>query len=181
MTQLAHCINAYIRAKDHNRPYLMAQAFEDDAELAMIVETDQISFPAEAHGRTEISSVLVTQFAQRYENVFTFCLGTPPADDVGSFECGWLVCMTEKETGAARIGYGRYDWQRADGSGKVERLQITIQKMIVLPNEVAEPLLLWAHDLPYPWCSPEELSRDLPRIEAIRNMVDALMSQNRSR
>jgi len=174
MTQLAHAINAYIRAKDNNRPYLMAQAFESDATLTMIVETDQISFPAEAHGRTEISSVLVTQFALRYENVFTFCLSEPPRDDARSFECGWLVCMTEKETGAARIGYGRYHWQRADRSAKVSRLQITIQQMIVLPKEAAEPLLLWAQQLPYPWCLAEDLAKEMPHLDALRNIVDTL-------
>lgn len=174
MTHLAHAIDAYIRAKDNNRPYLMAQAFESDAALTMIVETDQISFPAEAHGRTEIASVLVTQFAQRYENVFTFCLSAPPPDDARSFECGWLVCMTEKETGAARIGYGRYDWRRADRSAKVSRLQITIEQMIVLPKDAAEPLILWAQQLPYPWCLPENLANEMPRIDAIRNIVDAL-------
>ena len=181
MTQLAYCIDAYIRAKDNNRPYLMAQAFEDDAELAMVLETDQISFPAEAHGRAEISSVLVTQFAQRYENVLTFCLGAPPPNDASSFECGWLVCMTEKETGAARIGYGRYDWQCADGSQKVSRLQITIQKMVVLPEGVAGPLLLWAEGLPYPWCRPEDLAKGLPGIDAIRNIIEVLISQNPTR
>ena len=174
MMQLAHSIKAYIRAKDNNRPYLMAQAFEADAELVMVVQTDQISFPAGARGRTEISSVLVTQFALRYENVFTFCLSEPPRDDARSFECGWLVCMTEKETGVARIGYGRYDWQCADASGKISRLQITIQEMVVLPKEAAGPLLLWAHHLPYPWCRVEDLAREVPRIDAVRNIVDAL-------
>lgn len=174
MMQLARSIEAYIRAKDNNRPYLMAQAFEDDAQLAMVVETDQIAFPATARGKAEISSVLVTQFALRYENVFTFCLSAPPPKDATSFECGWLVCMTEKETGVARIGYGRYHWQCADESRKISRLQITIQEMLVLPKQDAGPLLQWAEHLPYPWCRPDDLTKEVPSIDAIRKIVGVL-------
>ena len=82
--------------------------------------------------------------------------------------------MTEKETGAARIGYGQYDWQRADRSRKVSRLQITIERMIVLPKDAAEPLILWAQQLPYPWCFPENLANEMPHIYAIRNIIEAL-------
>src|SRR5438270_15487 len=41
----ANAIRTYIRAKDENRPHLMPNAFTPDANLAMRVEADNISFP----------------------------------------------------------------------------------------------------------------------------------------
>jgi len=109
MITLQKSIETYIRAKDGNRPFLIADAFTADAELTMQVNTSEISFPATVKGAAAISTVLVSEFAQRYENVYTFCIGEPPISGP-AFSCGWLVCMSEKSTGLARAGFGRYDW-----------------------------------------------------------------------
>ncbi|MCS6763850.1 MAG: hypothetical protein MO853_07600 [Candidatus Protistobacter heckmanni] len=79
MPKLARAIKTYIRAKDENRPYLMAQAFMPDAVLDMQVKTDAISFPSRSEGLATISDVLVSRFGQTYENVYTICLAEPPA------------------------------------------------------------------------------------------------------
>jgi hypothetical protein len=55
----AEAIFAYIRAKDENRPYLMEHAFDRDAALAMVVNSDAISFPPITNGREAITQVLV--------------------------------------------------------------------------------------------------------------------------
>ncbi len=113
MITLQKSIETYIRAKDSNRPVLIADAFTADAELTMQVNTQEISFPGTVEGAKAISNVLVSEFAQRFENVYTFCIGEPPA--VGpAFSCDWLVCMSEKGTGLARAGFGRYDWLAAE-------------------------------------------------------------------
>jgi hypothetical protein len=173
MITLQKSIETYIRAKDGNRPHLMAQAFAGDAELTMQVNTLEISFPGTVKGAKAISDVLVSEFAQRYENVYTFCIGDPPTAGT-AFDCDWLVCMSEKGTGLARAGFGRYEWMATESSGLVRTLRITIEEMTTLPEETAEPILRWAQNLPYPWCPRERLEQGAPGIDAIARITAAL-------
>ena len=46
MATAADHIATYIRAKDENRPHLMASAFAPGAQLTMDVKPDAISFPS---------------------------------------------------------------------------------------------------------------------------------------
>ncbi|CAN7648634.1 hypothetical protein LJR034_005092 [Caballeronia sp. LjRoot34] len=173
MITLQKSIEIYIRAKDGNRPFLITDAFTADAELTMQVNTSEISFPATVKGAKAISTVLVSEFAQRYENVYTFCIGGPPAAG-SSFSCDWLVCMSEKSTGLARVGFGRYDWLASENSGQVGQLRITIEEMTTLPQDAVEPILRWADALPYPWCPREQVGGRAPKIPAIDRIRAAL-------
>lgn len=170
MTLLRRSIETYIHAKDGNRPHLMPSAFTVDAELVMEVKTEEISFPTLVKGVDGISAVLVSQFAQRYENIYTLCLGTPP-DDETSFRCDWLVCMTEKVSGAARMGFGRYEWLCQDGSGKVSKLKITIEEMKNLSGESSQSILEWVRMLPYPWCPHDLPAQSAPNIPSVQKIV----------
>jgi hypothetical protein len=174
MTELKGSIESYILAKDGNRPHLLMDAFAQDASLAMTVKTTAIAFPQETHGRDAIASVLVSDFALKYENVYTFCIGAIPAAKQNEFSCDWLVCMTEKGTGAARVGYGRYDWTGDVSSSRVTRLHITIEEMSTLPAEFAGRLLRWASRLPYPWCARDALRKDAPDIDTVRRVIAQL-------
>jgi hypothetical protein len=173
MTRLRRAIETYIQAKDGNRPHLMAEAFAPDAALLMHVHTTSISFPSDVKGGDAISAVLVSQFAQRYENVYTFCMGAPPSVE-DTFDCDWLVCMTEKDTGAVRVGFGRYEWRCADKSGAISALGITIEEMASLPKESSNEILGWARRLPYPWCPPALLAEHAPSIPVVDRIVRAL-------
>jgi hypothetical protein len=173
MTTLRQAIETYIYAKDGNRPHLMSRAFAVNAELVMEVKTEEISFPTMTRGLTGISAVLVSQFAQRYENIYTFCMDTPP-DHATDFRCGWLVCMTEKLSGAVRVGFGNYEWSCPDHSGVIPRLKITIEDMINLPRERGDAILEWACTLPYPWCSPDLLLPSAPDIPVIRKIAQTI-------
>lgn len=173
MITLQESIETYIRAKDGNRPFLIADAFTADAELTMQVNTQAISFPGAVKGAKAISNVLISEFSQRYENVYTFCIGEPP-DGRPAFSCDWLVCMSEKGTGLARAGFGRYEWRAAEDSGQVTKLRITIEEMTTLPQDTVEPILRWANALPYPWCPRERLGENAPEIEAIERIRAAL-------
>ena len=173
MITLQKSIETYIRAKDGNRPFLIADAFTVDAELTMQVNTSEISFPGTVKGAKAISDVLVSEFAQRYENVYTFCIGAPPAAEA-AFSCDWLVCMSEKSTGLARAGFGRYEWLAAENSGQVRQLRITIEEMTTLPQDTVEPIQRWAEALPYPWCPRERLGEGAPEITAIDRIRAAL-------
>ncbi|WNC94832.1 hypothetical protein RI103_33435 [Paraburkholderia sp. FT54] len=170
MTPLRQLIETYILAKDGNRPHLMSRAFAADSELLMDVKTDEITFPTTMKGLAGISAVLVSQFAQRYENIYTFCMETPP-DGATAFRCNWLVCMTEKLSGAVRVGFGNYEWLCRDDSGMISRLKITIEEMRNLPSELSDSMFEWARVLPYPWCPPDLLLRSAPSIPVVQEIA----------
>ncbi|MEM5339068.1 hypothetical protein [Paraburkholderia azotifigens] len=174
MATLKDSIESYILAKDGNRPHLLTDSFAQDASLAMTVKTNAIAFPQETQGRDAIASVLVSDFALKYENVYTFCVGAMPADGQHEFSCDWLVCMTEKTTGAARVGYGRYDWSCEARLSQVTRLHITIEEMETLPAPFACGVLRWASRLPYPWCEREALNNDAPDNATVQRIVAQL-------
>ena len=168
MHSAAGSIETYIRAKDCNRPFLMEAAFSTDATLEMIVKAGSISFPPHVRGIVELSQVLVSRFNQTFENVHTFCLASPPAVRVRSFSCDWLVGMSEKESGAVRIGCGRYDWSfRAPDLVLVENLKITIECMQSLPGGTCSEVMTWLAQLPYPWCDAQVAARSMPRLEEL--------------
>ena len=166
----AEAILTYILAKDGNRPFLMEQAFAENVELEMVVNTDAISFPSTASGLNAVEDTLVRRFGADNENMYTFCLSQP--DPVHSrFQCPWLVGMSVKSTGQLRVGCGRYDWHFNEG-GKVGKLVINIDSMKVLSSNELDAVMDWLSSLPYPWCSPTQAlksfptSSDLSEIEA---------------
>ena len=127
-------IGTYIRAKDGNRPHMMRRAFAEGAALEIVVNTDTISFPASATGLDSITDILVRRFSDDFENVYTFCLVSPPLSDERRFRCDWLVGMSAKAGGDLRVGCGSYDWFFQTGDRcLVERLEITVERMQVLP------------------------------------------------
>jgi hypothetical protein len=167
----AQAIENYILSKDGNRPHLLRQAFASDATLHMQVKTGAISFPPDVQGRTAIGQVLVRQFGQSYENVYTFCLGAPPADEATSHQCKWLVGMSDKATGALRFGCGLYHWRF--GAGLTTHLEITIEQMLICPAAKLEPVMDWLQQLPYPWCPADQLL-SAPSISSIAAVLEYL-------
>jgi hypothetical protein len=159
MKSPSEAILAYLRAKDQNRPYLMRRAFTEAASLKSGVDS--------------ITEVLVRRFAQSFENVFTFCLGDPPKDDARSFSCKWMVGMSERESGAVRVGCGRYDWLfQTDESCLVRELTITIEFMQTLPPRTLDPIMDWLSSLPYPWCPVTTAIASAPKVEGLEGILD---------
>jgi hypothetical protein len=175
MPSATDAVSSYILAKDGNRPFLMRRAFAEDAELEMVVKTDAISFPGSASGLRAIEDVLVRRFGLDYENVFTFCLSRPSEHD-RHFVCRWLVGMSAKSDGRVRVGGGRYDWRFADRGGLVEKLVITIDVMNTFPATELAPTMKWLSGLPYPWCTPEDAVKAMPRIEGL-GAIEAYLRQ----
>ncbi len=173
-------VRTYFRAKDENRPHLMRDAFSADAVLEMTVKTETISFPSNATGLADISALLVSQFNQKYENIYSFCLDRPQPDaGINRFSCDWLVGMTEKDTGNVRLGCGRYDWSWSGDPGLADRLAITIETMQVMAPDCLASVYDWLLALPYPWCTPEAVARDVPRNDAVDQVVRYLVRKNR--
>jgi hypothetical protein len=146
--------------------------FSTDAELTMQVNTQEIDFPSTVKGAKAISDVLVSKFGLRYENVYTFCVGEPPVTGP-AFVCNWLVCMSEKDNGLGRVGFGRYEWVQED-AGLIRTLRITIEEMTTLPRDAIVPILLWAQKLPYPWCPRDHLADGRLGIDAVDRIRVAL-------
>jgi len=162
MTTARQSIQHYINAKDGNRPHLLGQAFLPDAVLDMNVRTGAISFPAHVEGRDAIGEVLVSGFARTFENVYTFCLGSPPSANPATFQCDWLVAMSDKLSGEVRVGCGRYDWWFEPESGQVQRLAITIEHMKTLPATQLASIMAWVSTLDHPWCDLDAALRHAP-------------------
>jgi hypothetical protein len=176
MSNRQQWIEAYLDAKDGNRPHLMRRSFAHDAELTVHVKTEDIAFPPVIRGRDEITRIMVSGFAALYENVYTFCIGAPPDEASGRFVCDWIVCMTEKSSGAPRLGFGQYVWRF--GQAGVSSLGIKIEEMRVLGREYAMPILEWADSMAYPWCDPQQLSQNLPELDVLQR-VAALITLRR--
>jgi hypothetical protein len=157
----ARAVQIYILAKDGNRPFLMREAFAQDAELETVVKSDAISFPSAAKGLSALEDILVRRFNADNENIFTLCLSEPSAAERSRFQCHWLVGMSVKNTRQLRVGCGRYDWH-FDGAGKVSRLAIFIELMKVLPADELDATMRWLASLPYPWCSPAQALTSIP-------------------
>jgi hypothetical protein len=168
---LESLLRTYFHAKDENRPHLLQSVFCESASLEMNVKTDTIAFPAVSRGVNEIADTLVRTFGRTYENVYSFYLQRPPVG-VTAFSCDWLVGMSEKATGNARIGCGRYDWSfQHQAPHLVDRLVITIEAMQVLPADHLQTVLQWLLALPYPWCSAHAACACAPQIEALEPVL----------
>jgi acetone carboxylase gamma subunit len=161
----------YFRAKDENRPHLLARVFSADATLEVRNRASEIAFPAFTAGRAAITDVLVRTFGQTYENVYSFYMARP-ASDTQTFPCDWLVIMTEKDSRNVRVGCGRYDWTfESDTVGLATNLVITIEAMLVLPPESLEPTYRWMAELEYPCSSATEVEAAAPSVEPLAQVV----------
>ncbi|HEY4541270.1 MAG TPA: hypothetical protein VIG66_02725 [Noviherbaspirillum sp.] len=167
-------VHTYLLAKDGNRPHLMRHAFAGHAQLQMQVRSENIAFPAASNGLAEISEVLVRRFGQTYENVYTFCLQRPAASS-RTFSCDWFVGMSDKASGAVRVGCGRYDWTFSESAPHLaEHLLITIDVMEILAPENLVSVSTWLAGLPYPWCSYEQMASSAPAIGELEPILTCL-------
>ena len=153
-------IRSYIRAKDNNKPHLMGGLFEDSASLTMEVKTDKIAFPSETNGLCSITNVLVKDFNQKYDNVYTFCMTDSAINDENMTLCKWAVVMTDKENETIRIGFGDYKW--TFDNDLVSQLTIVIEKMIVLEKDYSKEVFSWVDKLVYPWCDSINFLKEAP-------------------
>ena len=166
-------LRTYFRAKDGNRPHLMREAFAETAILETVVKTNAIAFPPRSQGLAPITDVLVRKFAQSYENVYSFYLEQPPLHlSLGSFSCDWLVGMSDRGDGKARVGCGRYDWHFQTAEPRLaDRLVITIEAMQVLPADRLDAVLQWLTGLPYPWCPARTVLETAPAIPELDRVL----------
>lgn len=156
-------VSGYIRAKDENKPHLMENVFSESATLKMQVHTTNIFFPSHLVGLADITNVLVTEFNNSYEDVYTICLSDTVRESKNKLKCRWLVGMTEKVSGSFRVGCGEYQWRfEKDGLCLADHLTIVINYMIVLLEETKPEVMCWFHQLPYPWAVSTDVLASMP-------------------
>jgi hypothetical protein len=157
-------LRSYFHAKDENRPHLLNGVFDKDATLEIVNRSSAIAFPAVTIGLDEIANVLVRNFGQTYENVYSFYMACPGSEE-RSFACNWLVAMSEKGTRGVRVGCGRYDWQFTEEPPHLaSHLAITIEIMQVFPPDILPAILTWIGSLSYPWSSASEVCEYAPKL-----------------
>ena len=170
-------LRGYFRAKDENRPHLLADVFAADARLEVIDRAGVVVLPAVAVGRDAIADALVRRFNQTYENIYSFYLARPVVS-AATFDCGWLVFMTTKADGAVRAGAGRYDWRFTTGEPFLaEALTITIETMLQLDGAAWQVVQRWLQALAYPWTTPDEVlaaAPDVAELEPLRRCIEEL-------
>lgn len=165
-------ISQYIKAKDNNKPHLMKSVFSEQAMLEMIVQTSNISFPAKVIGRDAITQILVCEFNNIYENIYTLCLTDTLEQNQNYSSCRWIVCMTEKAPQSLRVGFGNYQWEfENDTLGLVNHLVITIEYMTLLPQSLQSDVLSWFDKLPCPWALSSELKATAPDIQLLSDTL----------
>lgn len=171
MHPLERAVHSYISAKDNNRPHLIEQAFANDAVLDMVVSSPNIAFPPQTEGREAIAELLVRRFAQRYENVYTFCIGQPPSAAALTYTCKWMVAMSDKDSHDVKVGCGQYDWHFNLSTGLAERLQISIAHMEVLPPDRLADVMGWVSGVKHPWCAAQALAAKGHHIAGIEPVI----------
>lgn len=175
MSGASECIAAYISAKDGNRPWLVGQAFAEDASLTIEVRTAAIDFPENETGVDGIAETLVRRFSREQENVYTFCLASSPTSCMQEFNCDWLVGMSGRNNGDIRVGCGRYHWLFVyQPKARVSELRITIEVMQILVRENLPAIMGWLSALPYPWCSAQMARQNMPELTELEPISDYL-------
>ena len=164
----------YFRAKDGNRPHLLAGVFTADARLEVHNASAAITFPAVTEGLEPIADVLVRQFGRHNDNVYSFYLAPPPGA-VARFTCPWLVGMTDKHSQQVRVGCGTYEWSLVyEPAARATGLVINIQAMQVLAPSAQGAVLAWLERLPYPWTSAAAVLGSAPTLEGLSPVLDIL-------
>ncbi|WP_423761241.1 nuclear transport factor 2 family protein [Burkholderia sp. NLJ2] len=168
--QVRALLECYLRAKDLNRPALIADCFAADAELSFSLANDDIDFPPRVTGAAAIARTLVEEFGERFERCRTYYVCTEPVvDEHGVSGMSWLVVMRQKDNGALRIGHGTYRWQFACDGERVARitaLHIHIARMDTIddPQSVKRDALHAAFG--YPWLPVQAFARGLADVAA---------------
>lgn len=160
-------VSKYLYAKDNNKPHLMKKTFISHSKLDVKLNSENISFPSITKGVEEITNVLITNFNNIYDNVYTLCLDDTVVVEENSLKCIWLVVMTEKQSAKVRFGYGSYYWSFSNDLA--EYLNIIIDDMVILDENLSEELLTWVSSLPYPWCKSKEILESLPKIDELES------------
>ena len=160
-------LEAYLEAKDLDRPSLILECYTPNAILTYSIATDTISFPNKVLGADAIAQTLVRDFRQRFDRCKTYYV----CDAIVA--CGqriafipWLVIMREVSNSALRVGKGYYRWQfeSEETRMRVCAMHIHIERMDILEDRDGKTLHALQSELAYPWLPPATLVETFERL-----------------
>lgn len=157
-------LHTYLRAKDENRPFLLAEAFASQARFeTTFASASDFEQGAPSEGLAAITATF-RELGAMCENIFTVCTTESIEDGSDTLVCKWVVAMSERETGRVRVGWGDYRWRFDTRSGLATELLVNMQRMVVLDPATADGVLGWISALPLPWCTTAQLLRRVPAL-----------------
>jgi hypothetical protein len=160
-------LEAYLKAKDLNRPYLILECFTPNAVLTYSIATDTISFPGKVMGADAITQTLVRDFRQKFDRCRTYYVCDSMGDRGQRIDfIPWLVIMRETSNSALRVGKGYYRWQfeSEETRMRVCAMHIHIERMDILEDRDGETLHALQSELAYPWLPPAMLLETFERL-----------------
>src|SRR3954465_6001111 len=160
-------LEAYLQAKDCNRPSVIADCYTPDAVLTYSIATDTIAFPAKVIGSVAIAETLVRDFRKDFDCCKTYYVCDSLADDAEGIDfLPWLVIMRQISTGALRLGKGWYRWgfERTASGMRICAMHIHIERMDIIEDHDGDKLHTLQAALPYPWLPHPVLRDTLERI-----------------
>ena len=163
-------ISLYLRSKDENKPHLIPSVFSSDAVLSMNLKTNNIFFPATTVGVKNIEKVLIRDFSENYENVYTFCFTDSIQNEKNQLFCNWLVGMSDKKSKKVRVGWGKYQWEFTNEKNPlVLNFTIEIEDMVILEANLMPKIMNWLNNASYPWCDKKQLLQSMPNIKSLHS------------
>jgi hypothetical protein len=160
-------LEAYLEAKDLNRPSLILECFTPNAILTYSIATDTISFPSKVLGADAIAQTLVRDFRRKFDRCKTYYVCDSIVDRGQRIDfMPWLVIMREVSNSALRVGKGYYRWQfeSDETRTRVCAMHIHIERMDVIEDRDGKALQALQSELAYPWLSPAMLLDTFERL-----------------
>jgi hypothetical protein len=160
-------LEAYLEAKDLNRPYLILECYTPNAILTYSIATDTISFPSKVLGADAIAQTLVRDFRQEFDRCKTYYVCDSIVDRGQRIDfMPWLVIMKETSNAALRVGKGYYSWQFESDETRMRvcAMHIHIERMDTIEDRDGKTLHALQSELPYPWLPPATLLQTFERL-----------------
>jgi len=160
-------LEAYLEAKDHDRPSLILECYAPNAVLTYSIATDTISFPSKVLGADAIAQILVRDFRKKFDRCKTYYVCDSIIDRGQRIDfMPWLVIMREVSNSALRVGKGYYRWQFESDETRmrVGAMHIHIERMDNMEDADGKTLHALQSELPYPWLPPATLLKTFERL-----------------
>ena len=167
MNTAKQLLEAYLQAKDLNRPPVILECYMPDAVLTYCIATDTISFPAKVEGAEAIAQTLVRDFRKNFDRCKTYYVCDSIADGGQRIDfMPWLVIMRQVSNSALRIGKGYYRWRFESDETRLRvcAMHIHIERMDIVEDRDGNRLRVLQSALPYPWLSPTTLRDTFERL-----------------
>ena len=172
-------IEKYMNTVQSNQTDFINEIFTNDASLEIKAHTTYVSFPELTRNTEEINKVLVSDFNDNYENISIFCFIDTLTNEKDSITCNILICMQEKESKSILLSYGLYVWEFSkDSETKVSKLNIEIEKLLVLNPSQEKIIFTWISRLPQYWVERKEILKEMPSLQHLKFLRDKLKEKS---